>query len=366
MRPKSGLPKRKALRNMPKFAHGFRENPVTEAYRNPLIGPSAVEFTQPPVTAVSFFAGCGGLDFGLLGGFQYLDELYTALPFDIKAAYDIDAKAIETYKLNISDHAEVRDLVNSKPQDLPHAEILLGGFPCQDFSSCGPKQGLDGTRGRLYRVLIDYMKVHRPLIAVGENVPHLKKMHGGTVLDTIVRELGDIGYRVKVWDLLCPDYGLPQSRRRLFIVCVRDDLPGHPKAPVPSHFMNHRPIEAGIDDLKPITDESVVNQSQYFVATAATAGGGQGDHVSKKGEIAFTVRANAKARIHFHYELPRRLTVRECARLQSFPDEFVFPHAAMNAMLQIGNAVPPIVAHHVGRSLLDYVNDVRTSYSIAS
>ena len=122
--------------------------------------------------------------------------------------------------------------------------------------------------------------------------------------------------------------------------------------------MGYRSIDAAIDDLKHITDETITNQSQYFVATAATAGAGQGDQISRRGEIAYTVRANAKARIHFHYELPRRLTVRECARLQSFPDEFVFPHSAMNNMLQIGNAVPPIVAHHVGRSIVEFIEKI--------
>jgi DNA (cytosine-5)-methyltransferase 1 len=104
-----------------------------------------------------------------------------------------------------------------------------------------------------------------------------------------------------------------------------------------------------------VADESVTNQSQYFVATKATSGGGQGDHKNQRGELAYCIRANAKARIQFHYELDRRLTVRECARLQSFPDEFVFPFAAMSSMSQIGNAVPPILAHHVARVVADHL-----------
>ena len=75
-------------------------------------------------------------------------------------------------------------------------------------------------------------------------------------------------------------------------------------------------------------------------------------------ELAYCIRANAKARIQFHYELQRRLTVRECARLQSFPDEFVFPFAAMTNMTQIGNAVPPTLAHHVARTVADYLSKV--------
>jgi DNA (cytosine-5)-methyltransferase 1 len=354
LRPKSGLPKRKALRNKAEFSFGFRDNPATEIYRNPLIGRSAVELTGAPIRTISLFAGCGGFDFGLVGGFQYLDTYVNPLPFEIVRAFDNDPRAVETYRLNISDHAEVRDLVETDPADLPSGDLLLGGFPCQDFSTSGPKVGLDGKRGRLYRVMVEYMRTHRPKVVVAENVPGLAKLHDGIILRTILGEFADVGYRFKVWSLLCPDYGLPQSRRRLFLVGVRDDLPGQPVLPEPTHFMNHRSIDDAIEDLKGITDETITNQSQYFVATAATAGGGQGDHVSKRGALAYTVRANAKARIHFHYELARRLTVRECARLQSFPDEFVFPHSAMNAMTQIGNAVPPLVAHHVGKSLAVY------------
>jgi DNA (cytosine-5)-methyltransferase 1 len=359
LRPKSGLPKRKALRNKPLFEFGFRDNPITEPYRNPLIGISAIRLNQKPISTISLFSGCGGFDLGLIGGFEYLGDIFEPLPFEIVGAYDIDTSAIDTYRLNIGPHADVRDLAEIGPEELPAADLLLGGFPCQDFSTSGPKSGLDGKRGRLYRVMVEYMREHQPKVVIAENVPGLAKLHGGVILATILKEFSELGYRFKVWTLLCPDFGLPQSRCRLFLVGVRSDLDSHPLSPLPSHFMAHRSIDDAIGDLVEMTDETIANQSQYFVATAATAGGGQGDHVSKRGELAYTVRANAKARIHFHYELQRRLTVRECARLQSFPDQFVFPHFAMNAMTQIGNAVPPIVAHHVGRSLWEYFQSLR-------
>ena len=142
------------------------------------------------------------------------------------------------------------------------------------------------------------------------------------------------------------------------MVGVRKDLGAPPKPPTPTNLNSYRPIEEAIDDLKAITDESITNQSQYFMATKATAGGGQGDHDNKVGQLAYCIRANAKARIQFHYELPRRLTVRECARLQSFPDEFVFPFAAMTNMTQIGNAVPPTLAHHVAKTIADYLSKI--------
>jgi DNA (cytosine-5)-methyltransferase 1 len=343
MRPKSGLPKRKALRRMPGYTYGFRDNPLIAETRHQLLGRNAPTM-RGAIKALSFFSGCGGWDLGVLGGFTFHGTYYGPQPFDIIGAYDIDREAVETYKLNVSD-------------------VLFGGFPCQDFSSCGHKRGFEGQRGRLYRVMIDYMKVHRPKVVVGENVPLLAGMKGGTLLDTIIQELSEVGYRVKTWFLNCPDYGLPASRRRIFIVCVRDDLEGFPAHPTPTHTFKQVSIDEALDDLISVTDESIPNQSQYFVATRATAGAGQGDQTSKRGSLAYAVRANAKARIHFHYELERRLTVRECARLQSFPDEFVFPYSAGPNIILIGNAVPPIVAHHVGQSIAEYVRTLRADNS---
>lgn len=362
MRPKSGLPKRKALRTLPRYQFGFRSNPATESYRNPHVGPSHVERGVRPFDVLSLFCGCGGLDLGLLGGFDYLDEHFAALPFKIRKGYDNDAKALETYRLNIGTDVEFRDLSATDIRQLPSADVMVGGFPCQDFSSCGLKEGLDGKRGRLYRVLSEYMRVHQPLLAVGENVPHLARMKQGVVLDEIADDFRNQGYRVKTWHLYCPDYGLPQHRERVFFVCVRNDLFGFPEPPEQSHyeppclFTPYRLIETAIQDLIPVLDESVPNQSQYFVATKATKGAGQGDQKSRKGQVSYAVRANPKARVHFHYELPRRLTVRECARLQSFPDEFVFPHSTSSNVLNIGNAVPPIIAHAVGRQLAKWLD----------
>jgi DNA (cytosine-5)-methyltransferase 1 len=336
---------------MPVFKHGFRDAPSTRSYRNTWVNGAA-----PPkaIDVISFFSGCGGMDLGFLGGFEYGGQLYPALPFRIAGAFDFDQRAIETYRLNLGTHGQIADLTKVNSAELPACRLLIGGFPCQDFSSSGSKSGFAGSRGMLYRVLVDYMMAHQPEIVVAENVPHLKRLSDGKYLETILREFEDCGYNFDVWELHCPDYGLSQSRRRLFIVGVRKDIAGFPLRPHPSHAHKYRPIEDAIQDLVAVTDETVTNQSQYFVATKATAGGGQGDHTNRRGELAYCIRANAKARIQFHYELERRLTVRECARLQSFPDEFVFPFAAMSNMLQIGNAVPPIVGYQVASSIAEF------------
>ena len=312
-------------------------------------------------TVVSFFCGCGGLDLGFLGGFSYMGTRIPELPFEFLAAYDYDDRCIETYVQNISCHrAEVQDLSKYKLEKTPSAEILIGGFPCQDFATCGPRQGLNSTRGRLYRKLTQYMDIHRPLVVIGENVPGLANMSQGDALDIILGDMALIGYKVKVWTLFAPDYGIPQNRTRLFIIAVRDDLKGFPIKPRKSYGKeNYRTTSWAIEDLMEIDNQSVPNQLQYFKASKAKKGNGQGDETNLADFPSYTIRANAKSRVQFHYALNRRLTVRECARLQTFPDTFCFPHSATTNIMQIGNAVPPILGNRVARSIDRYLEDIK-------
>jgi DNA (cytosine-5)-methyltransferase 1 len=310
---------------------------------------------EPSFTVVSMFAGCGGLDLGFLGGFEYRGHEFPPLGFKIIEAYENDDKAIETYKKNIATHISKKDLSSFDPKTMPAADVLIGGFPCQDFSSCGPLGGLDSPRGRLYQSLVKYMTAHRPKVVIGENVINLSRMQGGAVLAKICKDLESVGYAFQVWRLYAPDFGVPQSRTRLFIVGVRDDIPGFPQQPVQTHAKKHRGIDWAIKDLEAVTDSSVPNQDQFFLASKAKKGNGQGDEISRAGEPSYTVRANAKSRIQFHYRLHRRLTVRECARLQTFPDEFVFPHSTTTNIMQIGNAVPPMLAHTVASSIHNFL-----------
>jgi DNA (cytosine-5)-methyltransferase 1 len=355
MRPKSGLPKRKALRHMPVYSHALRTNPDAVSTLHPN---TRGEVARDASSVLSMFCGCGGLDLGFLGGFRYLGEYFPCLPFNILDAIDNDAGAIDTYRLNISDHARTADLTSINVVDLPQARVLIGGFPCQDFSSSGPKVGFAGDRGQLYRVMVDYMREKKPDVVVGENVTHLATLHEGRYLSAILKDCESVGYRFLVWNLFAPDYGLSQSRRRLFLVGVREDLGWPPSAPAPTHSDAHLAIEHALKDLEEISDESVPNQSQYFVATKASSGGGQGDHANERGKLAYCIRANPKARVQFHYSLPRRLTVRECARLQSFPDDFVFPFATGRNMVFIGNAVPPLLGYHVAKCVAEFLRRI--------
>ena len=324
---------------------------MTVMYRHPLC---EGRHTVGHFSVVSLFSGCGGLDLSFTGGFHVLKKTYPALPFDILASYDCLSDAVECHKLNLGDYAHEADLLELPVSTIPSADVLTGGFPCQDFSSSGPKTGFDGKRGKLYEILVEYMRVHRPKIVVGENVPHLARLNGGVYLQTILNDFEREGYHFDLWELFAPDYGVPQSRRRLFFIGVRNDLPGFPVKPA-TVMRRHVTVAEALMDLEDVHDETVANQSQYFVSTKATSGGGQGDHKNIPDKVSFCIRANARGRIQFHHHLDRRLTVRECARLQTFPDEFVFPYTTQRNLTLIGNAVPPVLGHHVAQSVLAYL-----------
>ena len=313
------------------------------------------------ISVVSFFCGCGGLDLGFIGGFSYKETEVPELPFKIIAAYDNDEKCVDTYRHNITRHAEVKDLLDYNPKNVPFSDVLIGGFPCQDFATCGPRNGLKSKRGRLYQALIKYMEVHRPLVVVGENVPGLANINDGEALETIQEDFRNAGYKVNVWTLYAPDYGVPQRRTRLFIVAVKGNLPGFPTIPNKTHSeTNYRSTRWAIEDIENLTDDSIIpNQSQYFKASRAKKGNGQGDETNPADSPSYTIRANAKSRVQFHYSLDRRLTVRECARLQTFPDSFIFPHSATSNIMQIGNAVPPLLGNKVAKSIAKYLENVK-------
>lgn len=333
---------------MPVFSCGFRDS--ANARRN------RYGKGNRPYSVISLFSGCGGLDFGFKGGFSTLGGTYGNLPFDLVGAYDFLQDAVDCYRLNLDERIECADLTEVEAGRIPRAEILVGGFPCQDFSSSGPKTGFDGKRGKLYRVLLNYMTVHQPKIVIGENVIHLARMKNGELLDEIVRDFEGAGYHFDVWNMYAPDYGVPQSRKRLFFVGVRNDIAGYPVRPTPTHADCPMTISEALRDLESVEDETVANQSQYFVASKATSGGGQGDTVNEADKVALCIRANSRGRIQFHYKLPRRLTVRECARVQTFPDEFVFPFTTQRNLTLIGNAVPPVMAHAVATSIANFLD----------
>jgi DNA (cytosine-5)-methyltransferase 1 len=331
------------------------------------VPPNGVIASDSRLSVVSMFSGCGGMDLGFVGGFEYRGASYPRLPVKLLGAYDNDRKSKRTYDTNFDQELELLDLNKTDVSKVPSADVLIGGFPCQEFSACGPRGGIDARRGGLFRTMSRYAAHHKPAVVVAENVDHLRFINGGADLKTIRRSLARAGYTVQVWPVYAPDFGVPQTRRRIFIVGVRNDLPSTLNPPKATFAEHHRSTSWAIEDLAGISDETVANQSQYFKAALAKQGHGQGDEVNSRDLPAYTIRANSRSRVQFHYELPRRLTVRECARIQTFPDNFIFPDEATPSIRQIGNAVPPVLAHAIAQHVTNYLSGLpKTKIKIRS
>ena len=206
----------------------------------------------------SLFCGCGGLDLGLRGNFAlpYYPKPFPKGGFKIVWANDFDLNATMTYARYFGNHVvhgdivqimdDVKAAVKSK-KPLPHnfpspgtVDVVTGGFPCQPFSLAGKRKGLGDRRGKLYLAMCDAIKVLKPKAFIAENVRGLMSMDGGGALDMIVADLGAIGYQVSFQLYKAMEWGVPQTRERVIIVGVRNDIPAFehslpdPKRPIVS------------------------------------------------------------------------------------------------------------------------------------
>ncbi len=291
---------------------------------------------------VSLFSGCGGMDVGFTGGFQYMNQMYDALPFDIVYANDISAAACETYKHNLQHDIVCADIASIDISKIPAADVVLGGFPCQDFSIAGNRQGLDSQRGKLYKFMVDVVKHCQPKVFVAENVKGLLSIPGA--LETIKADFSAAGYRVEHRLLNAADYGVPQNRERVLIVGIKGDGDFE----WPETQIKRISSKTALEDL----ESKEWGEVDGHVWSKAKRSTGQGQTPIKADSPSPTIRAEHHGNIEYHYSDLRRLSVREAARLQSFPDSFELISAPSQAYRQIGNAVPPVMAWNAANSVL--------------
>lgn len=312
---------------------------------------------------ISLFAGCGGLDLGFLGGFEFLGKKYKKRNFQISWANDIDKSACLTFEKYFK-HPIVCGDINSIlygghkstlfENKIPEtADIVLGGFPCQDFSHAGKRRGFTSQRGTLYKSMADVIKRTRPLVFVAENVRGLLTMNKGDAIKTIIKDFEKLGYHVVYKLLTAADYGVPQMRQRVIIVGTRKDkLPPfeHP-APIlnKNNWVN---LKSAIGDLEKIKAGDSPN---HFWSQARKNKGQGNNHVSKD-KPGPTMRTEHHGNIEWHWNGKRRLSAREAARIQSFPDNFIFYPSTSAAYKQIGNAVPPVLAWHVASEIEKFLD----------
>ncbi len=321
-------------------------------------------------TVVSLFSGCGGLDLGITGGFTYLNNYYDKNPFKIVWANDINEKAVKTQRLNFKDInvvcGDITQILDNQNQQISFfnentalpksADVVIGGFPCQDFSLAGKRQGLSVMRGNLYLSMARVIEMLRPKVFLAENVKGLITWQNGLAIDTITKDFAKLGYKVDYKLFNAADYGVPQTRERVIIIGIREDLDKNIEWTPPTHSSTDSSmlpwvtIKDAIGDLE--DDEKHKSLPNYGYSKAKLFEGKQGNTITKADKPSPTMRAEHHGNIEFHYSLPRRLSAREAARIQTFPDDFVFYKSVSDAYRQVGNAVAPVFAWHMAKSLI--------------
>ncbi len=312
------------------------------------------------IKIVSLFAGCGGTDVGMIGGFDFLGKSYAKNDVKIVYANDFEKSACEIYDRNFDyDHKiECQDI--KKIASLPTHDLLTAGFPCQSFSILAqnpPRLGYKDERGKLFFEVVRFLKEKQPKYFICENVKGIISADRGKTFPLIIRELEKSGYNVQHQVLNSADYGVPQKRQRVFIVGVRKDIT------IPYHYPKPTNTESNYVKLKSIIERTV--EDKYFFSEKAVSGmkasNKKSNSIMNKGrnqnleEPCNTVTAHL-AKVSLNGTDPvlkigdryRRFTPREVARIQGFPENYNlngFRDASVYKAL--GNAISPVVMWHI-------------------
>lgn len=325
----------------------------------------------------SMFSGCGGSDLGLVGGFDFLEKKYRKLPYEIVFALDNDARAVETYNHNFDVLATLADIENFDIKKIPDFDVLVGGFPCQSFSTVNPTKNPFDKRGKLYKRMSQILAEKKPKFFIAENVKGLLVLQGGRIFDGIKSDFADQGYIVKHKLFNAADYGVPQRRERVFIVGVRKDLGFDFQFPEATNLEKGTGAKKWVA-LKNVIDSLIPEDPKYYFSKKAVQGMKNAKKNMKRGLAqsleapCLTVTSHlAKVSLNSRdpvlmvdpkKEIYRRFTPLEAARIQSFPDTFTFPVSDASAYKQIGNAIPPVLMWHVANALTVSAGGVTKKY----
>lgn len=343
------------------------------------------------MNVIDLFCGCGGLSYG-----------FEQAGVNILLGIDNDKMALNTFEHNHNDAKSIcGDITKINYHDIKtvignkRIDLIIGGPPCQGMSLSGPRK-FDDPRNKLYLSYIRLVKEMKPKAFVIENVPGLVSLFSGQIKDSIIERLSSLGYHINYKILCSADYGVPQKRKRVVFVGLKKSI-------FDFDLINKLPevtCEMALSDLPPLIDVLGNDISNYeteptndyqklmriysnnvrnHIAAAHTErvkkiislvpDGGNYKNLpdeyknSRNFHVAWTrFRSDRPAptidtghRHHFHYKYNRVPTVRECARLQSFPDNFIFEGNKTQQFRQVGNAVPPLMAQAIAEALLKHL-----------
>lgn len=308
---------------------------------------------------VSLFSGAGGLDLG-----------FKMAGNDIVWANDIYKDAVNTYEENIGRHIVCGDIANIDTADIPDCDIVIGGFPCQGFSVANTKRDVNDERNKLYLQLIRVIKAKKPKFFLAENVKGILNIGNGEVIRMIMKEFSSLGYKVQKKLLNAADYGVPQTRERVIITGVRNDLNFTYTYPKPTNDKNGGifipkwvTIKEAFKDI-PNPDEPNNLSNHVYSKYKVTISNYIGHRLIDPDKPAPTVTGRGDERggvvVLHHPNNKRRMTCRELATIQSFPLDYHFCGSMSSVYRQIANAVPPLLGYAVAKqfNLYKEINDV--------
>lgn len=328
------------------------------------------------------FCGPGGMALGATSS----EVTYTDTVYKIKHGWasDYDPDACSTYKHNICPESPetviCKDVRNLDIRSLPDINAFAFGFPCNDFSVVGEQLGFDGKFGPLYAYGISVINHFKPVFFVAENVSGIKSANNGNALKKIITDLrhSGNGYELTIHLYKAEEYGIPQTRHRLIIVGIDQSLKLKFKVPRPEYVNKYVTAREALE-IPPIPENALNNeftkQSENVIKRLAYIKPGEN---AWNAEIPYNLKLNVKTakmsqiyrRLHpdkpsytitgsggggthvYHWKEARALTNRERARIQTFPDKFVFHGSKESVRKQIGMAVPPKLSEIIFSSIL--------------
>ncbi len=310
---------------------------------------------EAPYKMIDLFAGIGGTRLG----FHMTGKVRTVF------SSEIDKFAVKTYRANFGDEP-AGDITLISEKDIPDHDILVGGFPCQAFSQAGKKLGFEDTRGTLFFEIARIIKEKRPKAFLLENVKNLKSHDKGNTYRIIEKTLKDLNYAVKTVIFKAKDFGLPQNRERIYIIGFdKYNIQNYDDFEVPTPpFIKTKVgniLESDVDDKYTISD-NLWQGHQRRKAEHKEKGNGFGYSLfTAESPYTNTISARyykdgSEILIEQKGKNPRKLTPREAARLQGFPEKYIIPVSDTQAYKQFGNSVAVPVINAIAKSILDVLD----------
>ena len=332
---------------------------------------------------VSLFSGAGGLDLG-----------FKRAGFNITYANEYDKDIWETYEYNHPDHSlDKRSIVNIPTNEIPHCLGIIGGPPCQSWSEGGSRRGINDHRGQLFYEFIRVLKAKKPLFFLAENVSGMLAARHQDALQNIKYTFDEAGYDLFFKLLNASDYGVAQDRERVIFIGFRKDLHVRYQFPTVLPMTQRKLLKDVIADLHdtavPAIDQYHANPNimipnhEYMTGSFSPIFMSR-NRVRSWNEYSFTIQASGR-QIPIHPSAPkmvkvardcfkfcegydyRRLSVRECARIQGFPDNFIFKYKNVNAGYKmIGNAVAIDFAQVIAKSIFESLSENQINQKLAA